>query len=154
MVDVDGLFAEVEAGTQTKMDVLILKESLERAQIEEIGQLDIWFRAYDRDTFEDFYNFDRITIETEVAEGMDVPDLGTGIQIYNNNDIIVYANKIVKEEGSAWLELYVENNTNDYIVANPKNVTINGSETDVLIYADVRPLRMTVDNMKFYMIAM
>lgn len=150
MVDVESFFAQSDAGTKTKIDALITKSSLERSEIEEIGQLDIWFKIYDSVTYDDFYQFDKISIETDAAEGMDIPKLDYGTQIYNNNDIRVVANKIVKTEDSAYLEIFIENNTNDYIAVTTKNVKANGTEAEVLLYGDVRPLRMSVEDMQFY----
>lgn len=150
MVDVESFFAQSDAGTKTKIDALITKSSLERSEIEEIGQLDIWFKIYDSVTYDDFYQFDKISIETDAAEGIDIPKLDYGTQIYNNNDIRVVANKIVKTEDSAYLEIFIENNTNDYIAVTTKNVKANGTEAEVLLYGDVRPLRMSVDDMQFF----
>lgn len=150
MVDVESFFAQSDAGTKTKIDALITKASLERSEIEEIGQLDIWFKIYDSVTYDDFYQFDKISIETDAAEGMDIPKLDYGTQIYNNNDIRVVANKIVKTEDSAYLEIFIENNTNDYIAVTTKNVKANDTEAEVLLYGDVRPLRMSVEDMQFY----
>ena len=150
MVDEESFFAQSDAGTKTKIDALITKASLERSEIEEIGQLDIWFKVYDSVTYDDFYQFDKISIETDAAEGMDIPKLDYGTQIYNNNDIRVVANKIVKTEDSAYLEIFIENNTDDYIAVTTKNVKANGTEAEVLLYGDVRPLRMSVEDMQFY----
>lgn len=151
MVDEESFIGDVEAGTKAKIDGIITKASLERSEIEEVAQLDLWLKIYDPATMDDFCDISKISIETEAAERIEVVELDEGTQIYNNNDIRIVTKGIVKDDAlGTWLEIYIENNTDKQIAVTAKNVKVNGTDTEVLMYGHVYPQRMSVENLQFY----
>lgn len=122
------LFAQSVAAGKSAYETLNLSNSqLKQAGIDNVGKIEIYFRVYDNDTWEDLFKTDCIALQTSEYSNMDSTVNDTGIELYNKNDIRIMAQYV--DENSFWgkaILLYVENNRNENITVAVDDLSING----------------------------
>lgn len=122
------LFAKSVAAGKSAYETLNLSNSqLKQAGIDNVGKIEIYFRVYDNDTWEDLFKTSCITLQTSEYSNMDSTVNNTGIELYNKNDIKIMAQYV--DENSFWgkaILLYVENNRNENITVAVDDLSING----------------------------
>lgn len=122
------LFAKSVASGKSAYETLNLSNSqLKQAGIDNVGKIEIYFRVYDNDTWDDLFKTGCITLQTSEYSNMDSTVNDTGIELYNKNDIKIMAQYV--DENSFWgkaILLYVENNRNENITVAVDDLSING----------------------------
>lgn len=122
------LFAKSVAAGKNAYETMHLSNSqLREAGIDNVGKIEIYFRVYDDDTWDDLFKTDCITLQTSDYASMDETLDIEGIELYNKNDIKIYAKYV--DENSFWgkaILLYVENHTDKNITVSADNLSING----------------------------
>lgn len=122
------LFAQSVAAGKSAYETLNLSNSqLKQAGIDNVGKIEIYFRVYDNDTWDDLFKTGCITLQTSEYANMDNTVNNTGIELYNKNDIKIMAQYV--DEDSFWgkaILLYVENNSNQNVTVSVDDLSING----------------------------
>lgn len=122
------LFAQSVASGKSAYETLYLSSSqLRQAGIENVGKIEIYFRIYDNDTWQDLFKTECITLQTSEYSNMDSTVNNQGIELYNKNNIKIMAQYV--DEDSFWgkaILLYVENNGNQNITVAVDDLSING----------------------------
>lgn len=122
------LFAQAVAAGKSAYETLYLSNSqLKQAGIDNVGKIEIYFRVYDNDTWDNLFKTGCVTLQTSEYSNMDSTVNDTGIELYNKNDIKIMAQYV--DENSFWgkaILLYVENNRKENITVAVDDLSING----------------------------
>lgn len=118
---------DVAAGKKANETIYLLSSELKAAGIENVGQIEIYFRAYDSDSYDDIFKKEAVTIQTSAYADMDTTPADGGTELYNQDGIRIVG-KLV-DENSFWgtaVLLYMENTTGKNITISCENMSING----------------------------
>jgi len=122
------LFAQSVAAGKSAYETLNLSNSqLKQAGIDNVGKIEIYFRIYDNDTWDDLFKTGCITLQTSEYSNMDSTVNDQGIELYNKNNIKIMAQYV--DEDSIWgkaILLYVENNSDQNVTVAVDDLSING----------------------------
>lgn len=117
----------VAAGKKANETIYLLSSQLDAAGIDRIGQIEIYFKVYDDDTYDTIFKTDVITVQTSAFADMDVTPDDTGFELYNKGGIRIVGKYV--DEYSFWgtaVLLYLENNSGKNVAVVCDNMSING----------------------------
>lgn len=129
---IDDLFvADVAAGKKTNETMELYSTELNAAGIDTIGQIEVYFHIYDSDTWENIADTDCITIKTSMYDQMDVTVDDEGQVLYDEDGIKIVGKYVDDSDfwGTAIL-LYIENNSDENVMIQTDNLSINGFTLD------------------------
>lgn len=143
--------ADVAKGKKDNSMLYIASGSLEAAGIKKIGQIEIYFRVFDSDSFDSIYNSGCVTIKTSLFDSMDINPDDSGSELYNKNGIRV-AGRYVKENTlwGASVVLYIENNTDKNIIISCDDLSVNGYMATSLLYSSVYGGKRSFDSIAIF----
>lgn len=125
---ISDLFVESVTPGNSAYETLYLSNSeLKQAGIDNVGKIEIYFRIYDNNTWEDVFKTDCITLQTSDYSSMDTTANISGQELYNKNGIRIVAQYV--DENSFWgkaILLYAENNTSQNVTISADDLSING----------------------------
>ncbi len=119
--------SQVAAGKKANETLDLLTSELEAAGIDNVGQIEVQFHLYDPDTFETTYTGDLVTVQTNHYEDMDTTADQDGQELYNADGVKIVGKYV--DEDDIWgtaIVLYLENNTDQNIVIQCDDLSING----------------------------
>ena len=136
----------VAAGKKANDTIYLSSGDLEAAGIDNVGQVELYFHAYNSDTYDTIFDADVVTVKTTAFEQMDTTVSEEGIVLYDANDVKVMGRYVSDDSfwGAAVL-LYLENNTEKNIVVSCENMSINGFMVTPYFHGDVYAGKMAVD---------
>lgn len=125
---ISDLFVQSVASGKSAYETMYLSNSqLRQAGIDNVGKIEIYFRVYDSDTWDNLFTSDCVTLETSDYANMDTTTDIQGLEIYNKDGITIKAQYV--DENSFWgkaILLYAENNSSRNITISAENLSING----------------------------
>ncbi len=128
------LYTEVAAGMKSNDAIELYSDTLEAAGIVEIGTLQgADARIVDTDTYE---NLDAVpfTLETAYAQGLKYQPDESGVELFRAEDITVIAQVISEEFYGRTARLLVKNDSDDDIIVEAENISVNGYTVDAWLY--------------------
>lgn len=143
--------ANVAAGKKANETLYLSSSKLEDAGIENIGQIEIYFRVFDSETYSTLYDSDCVTIKTSNFEKMDITILDAGTELLNKDGIRIVG-KYVNEDtiwGTA-VVLYIENKTGKNIGINCDNMSVNGFMISPMFSSTIYANKMAVDDLTIF----
>ena len=85
---IDDLFgSEVAAGKKANDVIYLSSSELKAAGIDTVGRIEIYFHAFDADSYDEIFNTDCVTIETSAIDSMDTKANDEGTELYNEDGI-------------------------------------------------------------------
>lgn len=124
---------------------------MEACNIEDIAYVDFLFHIYNNDSFDDSMDTEMIHIDTSSVDSY--------VQSYDDSGEIIYENEGIKivskgiSENSNFmgpsLILYVENNTENAITIQSRDVSINGFMVDPIFSCEIMPGKRAIDSITF-----
>lgn len=150
MVDTS-MSAEVSPGKKANDSLTITKSSIKECGIENIAYADFSFHIFNSDSWSDSFDTDMIHIETSCVNSYTQSYDDSGEVIYENNGIKIVS-KGISEDASFMgtpLVLYIENNTEDAITIQARNVSINGFMVDQIFSCEIMPGKKAIDAVTF-----
>lgn len=133
------LFAEtVAAGKKANENLSLSNSGLKAAGIENVGKIEVDFRIYDSDTFNEVVKSEMVTIKTSAFDDMDTSVDDSGTELYNAGGIRIVGKAVDEDDfwGTAIL-LYCENNSGRNVGINVDDMSINGFMMDPLFSSTV-----------------
>lgn len=122
------LFAsDVAAGKKANDTIYLSSSGLRAAGIDTVGQIEIYFKAYDSSSYEDIFTTDCVTIQTSAYDHMDTTANDEGAVLYDESGIRIIGKTV--DENSFWgtaILLYIENNSGRNVGINVDDLSING----------------------------
>lgn len=144
-------YESVEAGKTNNPYVGFLEDSIERSEIETIGEIELNIKAYETESMDVFYESKGLIMKTAHYDDMQVKKLDEGEELYNKNGIRIIGRKLkISEDGSKSYELFIENSSDEYIAVSCDNAYVNGQSVGCLLYGDVYSGKMSVDEIYLF----
>ena len=143
---------DVASGKKAKDSLIIDNSSIKECGLIQIATIEFRFHIFDADTWDDIALSDVITITTSQAEGYTqaYDDSGDVLVDYKGIKIIC---KGLSDEDSFWgpgVILYIENNSNQGVTIQVRDVSVNGFMIDPTISEDVIPGKKAMSAIQFY----
>ena len=136
----------VAAGKKSNETIYLSSSELKAAGIDNVGQIEIYFHAYDSDSYETLFDTDVVQITTSEYEKMDTAPMDAGTELYNQEGVRIVG-KLVDEEsfwGTAVL-LYLENTSGRNITVSCEDMSINGFMVTPFFYSSIYDGKMAID---------
>ena len=144
--------ADVAAGKKANDSLTFETTSLKDCGIETMATMEFYFVIIDSESFEDIYSTDVITIKTSAAEGYTQTYDDSGEVIAEVNGIKIVS-KGLSEKDSFWgpgLIVYIENNSDQDITVQARDVSINGFMVDPSMSEDVVAGKRAITAVQFF----
>lgn len=108
----DTFVADVAAGKKTNEVMYLDSDELEAAGVDNIGQIEIYFCAYDSESYDTLWDADVVTLQTSAYAQMDMTadEEKEGLELFNEAGIRVVGMAV--DENSYWgksILFYIEN---------------------------------------------
>ncbi|MCR4653499.1 MAG: hypothetical protein K5744_07380 [Eubacterium sp.] len=144
------LAVEVAPGKKANETMYLSKTDLEAAGITEVGQVEVYFRGYDEDTYDTIVKSDCVTIRTSAYDRMDTKVDDSGDEIYNANGIRIVCKSLGESnEFSSKILLYMENTSDKKVTISADDVSIDGTMTRAYMASEVYAGRRRFDGIMF-----
>lgn len=133
-------YYDVGAG-ETIMDYLVLRhDELTRCGIETIAEVSFRMEIYDRDSYALVGISDNITLRAGVAEDFVQPVDDSGTVLYDQGGLkLVYQGCDGNTCNDAWLEFYIENNTDMCVYISSIETAANGVSMQAGLSSELMP---------------
>ena len=117
------------------------------AGIENVGRIEVYFHAYDSDTYDSIFSGEYAEIETSAVDRMDTKANDDGMELYNEDDIRIVGKTV--DEDSFWgaaILLYIENNSGRNVGISVDDMSVNGFMMTPYFSTEVYDGKMTLDD--------
>ncbi len=142
---------DVASGKMANDEIMFMSSSLEAANVEIIKNFEFCFHIFDSESWETIIDSQPIIVETSAdpAYIQDVDDSGTVVLDQDGIKLVV---KNLDVTGSYWgadLYVYVENNSQNDITIQTRDVSVNGFMVDPIFSCDVPMGKKAFDSISF-----
>ena len=147
----DLFITDVAAGKSANEEMSLLSSELEAAGIDNVGKVEIYFRAYDSDTWDDLFDNVYAEIHTSAYDTMDTTADDAGMELYNENGIRIVGKAV--DEDSFWgtaILLYAENNSGRNITISAEDFSVNGFMLDAYYYVTIYDGKKSFDDITLF----
>lgn len=124
---INDLFAStLAAGKKANETIDLYTSELNAAGIETVGQIEVYFHAFDSDNMNKIFESDCVTIKTSEYANMDKTSDDSGKELYNEGGIRIVGKAV--DENSFWgtaILLYTENTSGRNVGISVDNLSIN-----------------------------
>lgn len=143
--------AEVAPGKKKNETCTFSTGTLERAGIENIGKIEIYFYLYDSDSYETVYRAPCVTIETSLYEQRETKPDETGKVLYEEDGVRIIG-KYVETGGlfGASVYLLIENGTDKNLTIDVDEMSVNGFMIEPLFYETVYAGKYAMDDITIF----
>ena len=138
--------ADVAAGKKSNEVMYLSSTELKAAGIDTVGQIEMYFHAYDSNwdnLFKNVYS----KLETSEFANMDTTPNDEGQELYNANGVRIVGKTV--DENSVWgtaILLYIENTSGQNVGINVDNMSINGYMMTPLFSTTVYDGKKSIDD--------
>lgn len=150
MVDTS-MSVEVSPGKKANDSLTIIKSSIKECGIEDIAYADFSFHIFNSDSWSDSIDTEMIHVETSCANSYTQSYDDSGEVICESNGIKIISRGISEDTSimGPSLALYIENNSEDAITIQARNVSINGFMVQTVFSCEVMPGKKAIDAVTF-----
>lgn len=143
--------AEISSGKKTNDSLTIDRSSMEACNIEDIAYVDFSLHIFNNDSWDDSIDTEMIHIDTSSIDSYMQSYDDSGENIYENEGIKIVS-KGISEDSSFMgpsLVIYAENNTENAITIQSRDVSVNGFMVDPIFSCEVMPGKRAIDSITF-----
>lgn len=144
------LSADVAAGKKANETMTIMSSELEQAGIKTIKDIEFILHIFDTETWDEIVDSDVIVISTDATDYVQTFD-DSGVVAYDENGVKIVAKKLNSSD-SFWgadLYLYIENNTEQDITVQARDVSIDGFMIDPVFSSEIVHGKKAFDSLTF-----
>lgn len=137
--------SSVAAGEKAAETLYISSSELQAAEIDSIGQIELYFHVYDAYNYLTVFDSDCVTIKTSEYDSMDVKVLDDGKELLNQDGIKIIGKYV--DENSSWgtaVLLYIENKSGKNIGIDCDTLSVNGFMVTPIFTSEVYNDKMAV----------
>lgn len=146
------LFSEdVVSGKIANADLTLMESDLEKAGIETIKNIELVFRVFESTTFDKIFDSERITITTNADPDYVQQYDESGQLVFDQGGIRIFVQSL-DDQDSFWgadVYLYIDNQTEQNIVVQVRDFSINDFMVDPMFSADVISGKKSYDEITF-----
>jgi hypothetical protein len=146
------LSADVAAGKKANDSLTFETSGLNECGIESIATMEFYFHIFDSESWDDILDTDVISIDTFIAESYTQTVDDSGEVLVDSNGVKVVA-KGLSADGSFWgpgVILYIENNSEQDITVQVRDVSVNGFMVDSTMSEDVVVGKKAISAVQFF----
>lgn len=149
MVD-NSFSADTTAGKKANESIVFLLSETEKAKIGEIGEIELKLNVFNSDTWDDLFVTDFLT----VTVGKNTPTVAAdteGDVLFDEKGFKII-HKGLTEEGSIFgkeVLFYIENNSNDIVTVQSRDVSVNGFMSEVVFSVEIAPNKKVYEGLIF-----
>jgi len=151
-VMVDAYFSsDVASGKKANDGITIMEDYLETANIQTIKTIEFSFHIFDSESWDTIIDSDPIVLTTLGSESYVQEYDDSGTVAVDTNDVKIVIKKLDSED-SFWgtdVYVYIENNSDQNITIQVRDVSINGFMVDPIFSADVVAGKKAFDSIAF-----
>lgn len=139
--------SEIAAGKKANEMIYLSTSELKAAGIDTVGRIELYFHAFDADTYDQIFSADCATIETSAIDNMDTTANDEGTELYNENGIRIVGKTV--DENSFWgtaILLYIENESGRNVSISVNDMSINGYMLSPYFYTTVYDGKKAIDD--------
>ncbi|NBI81654.1 hypothetical protein D3Z48_06070 [Clostridiaceae bacterium] len=139
---VDTMFSpDVAAGKKANETITLLASDLNLCGIETIADIELSFHIFTTEEWEDYLNSDTVQIKTSAADGFSYEYDDSGELLYEGNGIRIITKGLASDASflGSGLLLYIENNSDQPITVQSRDLSVNGFMVDGMLSEDVMP---------------
>lgn len=144
--------ADVAAGKKTNDELTFETSGLKECGIEDIAEMEFYFHIFDAETWDEIVDTDVISLKTSIADGYEQAVDDTG-EVLVDTDSIKIIGKGLSSESSFWgpgVILYIENNSDQNITVQVRDVSVNGFMVDSSMSEDVVAGKKAMSAVQFF----
>ena len=141
---------DVAAGKKANDTILFMNSDLDDAQISVIANIEFLLHIFNSDTWDDIVDSDIITLNTSATDYVQVYN-DSGFTAYDDGNIKIVIQKLNSED-SFWgsdVYVYAENNTDENITIQVRDVSIDGFMIDPMFSCDIAANKKAYDTISF-----
>jgi len=133
--------SDIPAGKKANDAITLLASDLNLCGIDNIADIELSFHIFTIEDWEDYLNSDIIQIKTSAADGFVYEFDDSGEPLYEGNDIKITTKGLAKDSSllGSGLLLYIENNSEQPITVQARDLSVNGFVIDGMLSKDVMP---------------
>lgn len=144
--------ADVAAGKKANDEMTIMTSGLKDCGITDIANIEFCFHIFESDTWDTLYDTDVISVKTSIADTykQEVDDSGDILVDTNGIKIVT---KGLSANDSFWgpgVILYIENNSNQNVTVQVRDVSVNGFMVTSTMSEDVVAGKKAMSAVQFY----
>lgn len=139
--------SDVAAGKKNSDTLDFSRSTLKECGIDQIADIRLKFTISDGDTWMTLFKTDEISLQTSAAGTYTQTYDDSGEVIYDTNGIKVVAKSAGDDFLGKGVTFYLENNTDQHVVVNGENISVNEYMMTDLFYADLAPHSHAVDTL-------
>lgn len=139
--------ADVAAGKKANDTIYLSSSELKAAGIDVVGRVEIYFHAYDSDSYDSIFGKESAVIETSAIDRIDTKANDDGVELYNEGGIRIVGKTV--DENSFWgmaILLYMENDSGRDAVIQVEDLSVNGFMMTPYFSADVYDGKKALDD--------
>lgn len=142
---------DAETGKQTREELIVFNSDLDRIGIRTVGRLELSFAVMNSE-FDVLFESEPVTVKTSLYDRMDVPQYADkGKTLYEKDGLKI--NAVALKDDSFWgkaLLLYVENQSNQSVIVQTEDVSVNGTAMNPLFSCTVYPERKALEPLSIF----
>ena len=139
--------ADVAAGKKANDTIYLSSSELKAEGIDVVGRVEIYFHAYDSDSYDSIFGKESAVIETSAIDRIDTKANDDGVELYNEGGIRIVGKTV--DENSFWgmaILLYMENDSGRDVVIQVEDLSVNGFMMTPYFSADVYDGKKALDD--------
>lgn len=144
--------ADVAAGKKANDSLTFETSGLKECGIDSIATMEFAFHIFDAESWDDIVDTDMIKIETSIAESYTQTYDDSGEVLVDSNGIKIVG-KGLSADDSFWgpgVILYIENNTDQDVTVQTRDVSVNGFMTEASMSEDIVAGKRAISAVQFY----
>ncbi|MBO5247733.1 MAG: hypothetical protein J6B54_00340 [Clostridia bacterium] len=149
---IETIFSEdIAAGKKANSSIVFAENELKTAGIQTIKNIEFKIYLFDTESYDDVATSETITLTTSADVSFDQIFDKSGETLYDEDGIKVIAKKLSSRD-SFWgseLYLYIENNTEENITIQTKDVSINGFMVDPVFSCEILSGKVAFSSVTF-----
>ena len=137
--------SNVAAGKKANETLFFSQDDLKKAGITTVADVRVSFHVYDSDSYSGVCDTDEIQLKTSAFGTVEQPAKDDGKELYNQNGVRIVGKYV--EEDSFWgagVLLFMENTTDQDVIIQCDDMSINGFMVDPLFSSTVNDHRMAL----------
>lgn len=139
MTGASGLYCEVKKGKTAQTLLRLNEDDLQNAGIDTVADIVLQLDIYDSDDYEDIVSELQIPLQTSAAGYVQNVD-DSGMLVYEADGVrLLFRGAEVDEYGDGKLLFFAENLTEDPIYIGEDGLSVNGMETDGMLWCHLWP---------------
>lgn len=145
------LSCDVAAGMKANDSIVFMSSDLEASAIDKIAIVELRLHIFDTDTWDTILDTDPIVINTSVSESYTQSYDDSGELIFEGEGIRVISKGLNTENEimGPSIQLYIENNSEDGITIQSRNVSVNGFMVEPAFSCEVSPGKKAFEGIHF-----